>query len=322
MECHGRNGVDADVHRLAGTDVGELRLFEVRRHPHVVLHDGEQRLTGIDVVPDINRAMADAPGHRGDDSAIRKLQFCRCDIGIGGLHLGLGGTLLSGRGGDLCIGTLHGLMRGIEFRLRGAVRRGGVVHLLAGHRVRIDRGEAIVILSRLDQIRLGDLHVCATLIEIGPLEGKLRARLRNGCLGVGALRSYLVELRLVVTRIDLQQDLAGGDMFVIDELQRGDAAGDLRRHLRHIPVHECVVGGFEIAGVQPIDRADDDQAERNQRGRDDAQQAPSRTVMVGALLGRLCHVAWSRPDTGYRSSILGIRGGTCAGSSPAEITDG
>ena len=85
------------------------------------------------------------------------------------------------------------------------------------------------------------------MIEIGLLHSKLRARLRNGCLGVCALRRYLVEFRLVVTRIDQQQDLAGGDMFVIDELQCGDAAGDLRRHLRHIPVHECVIGGFEIA---------------------------------------------------------------------------
>ncbi len=99
-------------------------------------------------------------------------------------------------------------------------------------------------------------------------------RLRNGCLGVGALRRYLVDLRLVVTRIDEQQDLTGSDVFVIGELQRGDAAGDLRRHLRHIPVHECVIGGFEVAGMKPIDRADDDQAERNERSRDNAQHAP------------------------------------------------
>jgi hypothetical protein len=113
------------------------------------------------------------------------------------------------------------------------------------------------------------------------LHGKLRARLRHGGLGVGALRRDLVELRLEVTRIDQQQDLAGGDMFVIGELQRSDPASDLGRHLRHVPVHECVVGGFEIAGMQPIGRADHDHAQSNHNTGNNPQQAPpSRTLMI------------------------------------------
>ena len=166
--------------------------------------------------------MRDSSGHRRDDRAIRKLQLRGGDVGIGLLHLRLSGPHLRVPGLQLRIGTAHRLPRGVELRLRRMVCGCGAVDLLARHSMRIDRGEPIIILLRLQQIGLGDCHICPRLVEIGLQHADLRfGLLQPGCR-VAALRLRLIELRHIVPRVDQHQHLPRSHVLVIGELQRCD----------------------------------------------------------------------------------------------------
>ncbi len=251
------------------------------------------RLPGVHIVADIDIAVRDASGHRRDDRAIRKLELRGSNVGIGLLHLRLSRHHLCVPGLQLRIGTAHRLSCGIEFRLGRMIRRCGTVHLLARHCMRIDRGEAIVILLRLQQVGFGDGHVCPRLIEIGLQHPNLRLGLLQPCRCVAALRLRLIELRHIIPRVDQHQHLPRGHVLVVGELQRCDAPGHLRCDLRHIAVHECIVSGHELSSVQPPDNTGADQGRPDNDGEHDAHQAPpARRPALGlplrvALPGRI-----------------------------------
>ena len=79
LMARSRQGVDADRHRLAGPEAGELRLLEIGVDIDVVeRHQARQPLAGLHVVADLHGAVA-------DDAVDR-----RADDGEGQIALGLG----------------------------------------------------------------------------------------------------------------------------------------------------------------------------------------------------------------------------------------
>ena len=165
--------------------------------------------------------MRDASGDRRSDGAIGKLQLRRGDVGVGLLHLRLRGGDLGVPGLKLRISAAHRLARSLDLRLRRMVGGDGVVHLLARHGVRVDRGEPLVVLLRLHGVGLGDGDIRPRLVQAGLQHADLRLGLPQCPRRIAALRLRLVELRLVVARVDQHQCLSRRNMLVVGKFQRG-----------------------------------------------------------------------------------------------------
>ena len=104
----------------------------------------------------------------------------------------------------------------------------------------VDRREPLVVPLRLDVFSLGNTPIRPRLIEVGLLDCNLRFGLLQGGLCIDPLRLRLVELHLVVARIDQHQQLSGGNMLVVDKLQLRYPARHLRRHLGDVAVDERI----------------------------------------------------------------------------------
>ena len=75
--------IDIDLYRLARTHVLELRLFEVGDHPHIIeWNDGEQFLSRLNILADLDRFAADDSIHRRFDHCIVQVQLRLFDYGL------------------------------------------------------------------------------------------------------------------------------------------------------------------------------------------------------------------------------------------------
>ena len=140
-------------------------------------------------------------------------------------------------------------------------------------------------------------------IEIGA--GLGLGRLGTSEIGLGA-----GQRRLIVARIDLQQQVAGLDLLVVVDQEPQHLAADLRAQADRIPVDECVIGGDEAAIEPPIGRAADDR--RPDRGDGDQSAQPALLL----LLGRGRRFRWGRRANDPLVRLLGagfrLRPGGCS----------
>ena len=165
--------------------------------------------------------------------------------------------------------------------------------------MRIDRSEAFVVLLRLHQLGFGNRYIRLGLIDVGQQYGKLRIGLLQTRRSAAPLRLRLIDLRLIVARVDHDQDLTRRNVLIVGELQRDDGSRHLRRQLCHLAVDERIVGGREMPRVQPIDGAGTDQRDGDDGRQGDAERAPpTRWPAIGLPLCPLCHAARSRAETG------------------------
>ena len=134
VEGDRRHRVDNKINVLPRAYVGQLGLLEVRRHPAVVLHQGEQRLARIDVVAGADGAMGDDTSLRRHDRAVGELQFRRLGVCRGLLQRRLCRKHLRLRRPRLRLCTANHLAVGVELRLGGVERRSCRLDLLAANR--------------------------------------------------------------------------------------------------------------------------------------------------------------------------------------------
>ena len=124
--------IDADVDRLTGTHVSQLRFLEIGRHPDVERYHDHDRLSGQRQLTDGRREFGDTP--IGGCAQLRPLQ-----IGVGAILLRPG--LIKLRGGaehlrvqdiDLPFGRNLGRVGGVKRRLFASEVGGGLLRALNG----------------------------------------------------------------------------------------------------------------------------------------------------------------------------------------------
>ena len=245
-------GVHPDGDVLARAHLGELGFLEVRRHPQVVGHDGQQGLAGVDVVADVDGALCDAAVLRGVDGRVAEVELGRGDGHVGGLQVGGGGLDGAALRLELGLGGGDGLLVRLDGRGGGAGLGVGVVHGLPGHGAGIDGLVALEVGLLLGQVGLRDADLGLGLVDVGLTELQVGLRLVELGHCLGALGAGVVEAHLVVAGVELQDDLALPDLLVVAHVEGADLGGDLSRDLGHVAVDEGVVRGFELAGVEPV----------------------------------------------------------------------
>ena len=71
-----REGIDLDIHRLAGPDIGELRFLIVGDHiERARRHDRHQLSAGLNILADAQRAVADRAVDGCGNGRIGEVQF-------------------------------------------------------------------------------------------------------------------------------------------------------------------------------------------------------------------------------------------------------
>ncbi len=85
--------------------------------------------------------------------------------------------------------------------------------------------------------------------NVGLLRGHLAAGLRH-------LRARLIQRHLEVARIQIHQRIARFHELVVVDIDRDDGAVDARADGIQVSFHLGVVGGFEVARLEPIVKAD------------------------------------------------------------------
>jgi hypothetical protein len=188
------------------------------------------------------------------------------------LHLGLGDAdilLDQARRIDLRLGLLHLALRLvqaggrlIDLLLRRCGARHGVLALVVGLGV--------------DEITLGLLQRALGGKKIGgECRGRLfKVELAAGEFGLGLLQlgGGLVERRLVVARIDLDDHLALRQTLVVVDVEGHDLTRDARRDGDGAAFGEGVIGVDQVAGGEPIeegaDRGDDEDEQEDRANED------------------------------------------------------
>jgi len=112
-------------------------------------------------------------------------------------------------------------------------------------------------------------------------------------------RRRLVETGVKIRRVDLHEDVARLHELVVGHQDDGNAAGHLRCDFSNVAIDEGIIGGFEVARVQPVghdDGGDDDQ--QHGPDHDEAPVPPTaawaapgrRRRRLHSRLGRLRHI--------------------------------
>ena len=272
---------------LAWLHLGKLGFLEVRRHPQVVRHDGQQGLAGVDVVADVDRALGDESVLRGLDGGVAEVQLGGGDGDVGGLHVGGGGLDGAALRLELGLGGSDALLVRVHGGGGGAGLGARVVHGLPGHGAGVDGLVALEVGLLLGQVGLGHADLGLGLVDIGLAELQVGLRLFELGLGLGALGTGVVDPHLVVAGVEPQQDLARLDLLVVAHVEGQDLGGDLGRDLRPVAVDEGVVRGLELAGVEPVADGEGDQDGEDDEADDGIERllpARHRLLFGGVLL--------------------------------------
>ena len=226
-----RHGVDLHADVLARLQVGQLGFLEVGGQPDVLLHDGGQLLARLDALAHLDGALADAAGDRRDDAVVAELLLGvlqlhaqHVDLGLedvargaGGADLGLGGAGAVALGGQVGHGAGAAGVGGVQLGL------GDGLHLAV-----VQLAVALGVLFGAQQLgfRLG--HLGAGGAGLGLHLGDLRLGLHHLLLGAGDLRLDLLDLDLLVDRVQLGDDVALAHQLVVLDQHAGDHARNAR----------------------------------------------------------------------------------------------
>ena len=280
---------------LAYAQVAQLRLLEVRVHPHAgERHHGHERRARGDALAELHAAPRDEPVHRrGQRGAVRRKPR-GAQLRGSGLHawvLGDGHALRERLvAGKLLARRDHArarrrLARARRRKLRARRRQRAlrVLELLGRDRalrtqlhapLHVLLGALQVALrgglrrDRLGDVGLAQFHLCGERGVVGVELAHLAHRLRQACLG-------LAQRHLRVRRIELHERRARVHEVVVVGEDGHHRAAHLRRDLDHVALHVGVVGAFLVARDEHIVRAPRGQAdERDERQHDEALAPP------------------------------------------------
>ena len=222
-------GVDLDRRRLARPHVVDLGLLEVRGDPDVVRHEHGERGPGRHIFADRGGEVDHVAGLVGDDRRIGKVQLRLVALGFGLLDVGLVSRALRLERLDLPLSQLERRCRVLDRRLLGLEILDVNRSLLSRRPALID--ERLVAApgdSRKFQVRLRLVHLRLVGVDLRLLHVHLRVSVADGGLGGGDLRLGLLERGAIIAIVDAGDHLAGDDMLIVGDRNRGDIA----RHMR------------------------------------------------------------------------------------------
>ena len=170
LKRHVRPRVDGHRDLVAGLHALELRLFEVRHHPHVRGNQREQRGARLHQRAGLHVAFGDKPVERGADFGIGEVQVGRFQLRFSLLNL----TLARFHVGFLLADLQLYLLCHFQLRLRagqaslGAAQLGVCgINALLGGRARVDAALATVLRLRVRQIGLCFQHLRFGFVTLG-----------------------------------------------------------------------------------------------------------------------------------------------------------
>ena len=306
-------GVDRDRRRLARPHVVELGLLEIRGHPDVVRHEHGERGPRRHIFADRGGEIDDAAGLVGDDRRIGKVQLRLVALGLGLLDVGL-------RARALRLERLHLALRQLERRLRVLDRGLLGFEILDVDRALLSRRPTLVderlVASPGDlrklQVRLRLVHLRLAGGDLRLLHVHLRVDVAHRRLCGGDLRLGLFERDAIRAIVDADDHLAGGDMLVVGDRNRGDIARDLRRNGKLPRGDEGVVGRFEMGGVVHVEVSRAPDHGQEQQAGDRGDRAPAEKALANSLGGA---VHPPPPALGRRPAIPTVG---CSGRSAAQ----
>ena len=172
---HARDGVDADADLHALGKVGGLRLPVVGYHPDVVVvHHGEEHLTGLHELSLLHGTARGDPVAGGGDDGVGEVEACQVEGSLGDGHGGVVlvqplGLLLTDEGGRPALPQ-----EAFVVCLEGFVVGAHVVELLRGDGFLFEQGAvAVVVLLGVEQ---ADVH----FLDAGIGDGEVVARGGDG----------------------------------------------------------------------------------------------------------------------------------------------
>ncbi len=211
---------------------------------------------------------------------------------------GLQVSLIRGNGGGLRFGGGHNLIvflrRDFFFGDQNFVAlkvrlRPGVV----GFRLRERGGGGFAIAFGNGErgLRIGDVgFACGNVGGVLHLrDGNVRLLGDDHAAGLRELREGLIEGDLIIARIEIDQRVTGFDHLVVVDIDVSDSAVDASADGVEMRIHLGIVGGFEIAGVQPIEQSADPDDQQDEEENCESFAASAREG-AGCGGGR-CHVA-------------------------------
>jgi hypothetical protein len=246
----------------------------------------------LHIVAGGHRLLRHRARHRGDDARIAEVDPGRAQFGVRRLDLVLARRDLGARRRDLLGLGFGGLDRGLQLGDGGAGLRLGLIQLLLGDGGGVGalQAEVAVEVARgVIGLGPGGGDVGQGLLVRGLGHADLDLGVIHLALGLGPLGLGVRHLGLGVGGIDGHQLLAGADPLVVVDQHLGHQALDLRRQPHDLHIDEGVVGGLEVARVQPEQQAADQQdSQRDDPGHDDhgVLQRARLVVLAVAVLGR------------------------------------
>ena len=245
-----RIGIDVDRDFLFGLDIGQFGLLRARLNPDVIgRNDVECDCRGGEILAGLQRRhIGHDAGEGGSHDGVGELACSLIARGHGILVFGMvfdrrigiaiqvggdAGQLLLQRG-KLLLRTLEGIARGIEGGLRSEVVGDQLLLTLE-----VDHVEVDIFLRLLD---LG-LHVAVT----GLKRNEIISRISDLSLGA-------IQRQLKLQRVQLEQDVALGDLLIVVNQDLRDDAGDVGRQPDHVGLdiriirrHHGAAGHIKVA---------------------------------------------------------------------------
>ena len=180
---------------------------------------------------------------------------------------------------------------------RGAGLRGREIQLAGGN----GQASHITIATEVGlgalRLRVGGGDARPLLLHLGAVDRDLGDGLVGLAAGRGEFGAGLVELRLVVARIDFEEHGALPNLLIVGNRDAEHASGDLRRNRRHVRLDERVVGRLVRGDERPIVAA--------QRGARDESRGPNEE---GAPATRLDCAGRRNRDGAYGRAVGGRSG--------------
>jgi hypothetical protein len=130
-------------------------------------------------------------------------------------------------------------------------------------------------------LRLVDL--CLAGADLGLLDNQLRIDILDIGPSSGDLCSGLVERVAVIAIVDPRDYLAGDDVFVVGDRDRGKVTGHFGGDGELTRGDEGVVRRFEMRGVVPIEIARRQHHEEEDQAADERKRAPPQHAPAGLV---------------------------------------
>jgi hypothetical protein len=209
--------------------VVELNLFEVRPHPDVVRHEHRQVGAGLCEFTHCSAELNDTPRLVCRDNRVRKIELRLVALSLAQAKVRDRAVALRPQRLDLPLRQREGCLRTLYCSLLLTQPRGVPLGVLNG--ARESRRRQLLVALRLllskHQRRLRLVDLCLIGMDLRLLHNDLRVDILDVGPRGGDLSLSLGKRIAVITVVDPRDHLAGGDVLVVGDRDRGEVT----RHL-------------------------------------------------------------------------------------------